>query len=91
MSDEFVLHVPEEYDYRLIGPRKSECIEAIQRAHVAVCHTRFVVHESTQILLKSVCATKPMMRGKKKVRARCGVSTLGCVPLPNPARPPVLC
>ena len=67
VSDEFVLHVPEEYDYRLLGPRKTECIEAIQRAHVTQCRSRFVVHESTQILLKSVCSTKPMMKEKRKV------------------------
>lgn len=79
VSDEFVLHVPEEYDYRLLGPRKSECIEAIQRAHVALCHTRFVVHESTQILLKSVCSTKPMMKEKRKVRVYVAFIHILCV------------
>lgn len=132
ISDEFVLHIPEEYDYRLLGSRKvggilpwpsgvsfvsvpppscllpppparnwrspvsscalltaragcvppqTECIEALQRAHLSVCRARFVVHESTQILLKNVCHTKPMMKDKKHM-----VRGGDCVSLP-PAQP----
>jgi hypothetical protein len=72
VSDEFVLHVPREYDYRLLGTRKSECIEAIQKCRIALCGTPILVHGSSQILLKSLCLTKPMMKDKRKVRSLLG-------------------
>ena len=70
-----MLHVPREYDYRLLGPRKNECIEAIQRSHQALCNSKIPVHGSSQILLKSLCSTKAMMKDKKKVRG--GAAAVG--------------
>jgi hypothetical protein len=81
VSDEFVLHVPREYDYRLLGTRKAECIDAIQRGRVALLGTPITVHGSSQILLKSLCLTKPMMKDKRKVCVcACGWGEGGATP-----------
>lgn len=75
VSDEFVLHVTGEYDYRLMGPRKTECIEIMSAARGTDSGEPINVHMSTQILLKSIVVTKPMMKEKRKTGADAGAGS----------------
>ena len=68
VSDEFVLHVPSEYDYRFMGPRKSEAIEWIQTARERLTGKSIPVTQSSQVVLKSVTLTR-VEAAKRKVRA----------------------
>lgn len=65
VSDEFVIHVPSEYDYRLCAPRKDDAVRAIQSACSAVGN-HIVVHESTQMFLREVCLTKDTKKRLQK-------------------------
>lgn len=69
VSDEFVLHVPREYDYRFMGPRKSEAIEWIQTARERLTGKSIPVQQSSQVVLKSVTMTRPEAEKRKSVSA----------------------
>eukprot|EP01138_Halocafeteria_seosinensis_P006531 gb/GECG01006676.1/.p1 GENE.gb/GECG01006676.1/~~gb/GECG01006676.1/.p1 ORF type:complete len:412 (+),score=66.38 gb/GECG01006676.1/:1-1236(+) len=58
VSDEFVVHVPSEYDYRLMGPRKIEAIEWLQSAREQLEGDPMPVNPSSQVILKDVCLTR---------------------------------
>lgn len=69
VSDEFVLHVPSEYDYRFMGPRKSEAIEWIQTARERLTGKSIPVNQSSQVVLKSVTLTRVEAEKRKSVSA----------------------
>lgn len=60
ISDEFVLHIPSEYDYRLTAARKREAIEAIQtaKAEEAGGAAEVTVSTSSNVQLKEVTVTR---------------------------------
>ena len=70
ISDEYVLHVPSEYDYRMMSLRKREVVDCLKRNYTALTGHELVVEMSRQIVLKSVCTTKSQARklGKKNVQ-----------------------
>jgi hypothetical protein len=57
-SDEFVLHVPSEYDYRLSTARKADVIAALQSAAAGAGLPAFEVSPSPLPLLKDVVLTR---------------------------------
>lgn len=59
VSDEFVVHVPAEYDYRFRGPRKAEAIEWLQTARERVLGSTMAVHTTNKIALNDYVTTKP--------------------------------
>lgn len=67
VSDEFVLHVPTEYDYRIMSLRKAEIVECIRRNYPACSgfQRHLSVVYSPQVALKDCCTTK---RSAKKTR-----------------------
>jgi hypothetical protein len=67
VSDEFVLHVPAEYDYRFMGPRKAEAIEWIQSAREKLTGKSMMVAQSSQVVLKSVTVTRTEAEKRKVV------------------------
>ena len=77
VSDEFVIHVPSEYDYRLMGPRKIEAIEWLQSAREELEGDPMPVRPSSQVILKDVCLTRPEAENRKgeKVRKVCNGRT----------------
>ena len=62
ISDEYVLHVPSEYDYRMMSLRKREVVDCLKRNYTALTGHELVVEMSRQIVLKSVCTTKSQAR-----------------------------
>jgi len=58
ISDEFVIHVPDEYDYRMSGPRKAEAIECIVTSHLTATGVTISVHLSAALQLKDVTVTR---------------------------------
>jgi len=70
VSDEFVLHVPAEYDYRFMGPRKAEAIEWIQSAREKLTGKSMMVAQSSQVVLKSVTVTRTEAEKRKVVSGR---------------------
>ncbi len=68
-SDEFVLHVPSEYDYRMMSLRKSEVVSVIERAFKECTGEELIVEHSAQIVLKAVCVTRTQAKkGKREGR-----------------------
>jgi len=57
-SDEFVVHVPGEYDYRMMSLRKNEVVEALCDEYESLTGDKLVVNKTKQTALKSVTATK---------------------------------
>jgi len=58
VSDEFVIHVPGEYDYRMMSLRKNEVINCLSDAYEELTGDKLMVNKTKQIVLKSVTATK---------------------------------
>ena len=58
VSDEFVIHVPSEYDYRITAIRKLEAIASIQDAREAMQLDCIPVEDSDSVLLKEVTLTR---------------------------------
>ena len=66
VSDEFVLHCPEEYDYRLMSLRKREVVDCIKRNCEACTGFSLNIELSQQIVLKDLCMTKKDMKRLRK-------------------------
>lgn len=58
VSDEFVVHVPGEYDYRMMSLRKNEVVQALSDEYESLTGDKLVINKTKQIVLKSVTATK---------------------------------
>jgi len=68
-SDEFVLHVPSEYDYRMMSLRKAEVVSVIQSVFKTCTDEDLIVEYSSAMLLKSVCVTRTQAKkGKRQGR-----------------------
>ncbi|GBG33972.1 Protein kinase, putative [Hondaea fermentalgiana] len=68
-SDEFVLHVPSEYDYRMMSLRKAEVVGVLQKVFKACTGEELIVEYSPAMLLKSVCVTRSQAKkGKRQGR-----------------------
>ena len=52
ISDEFVLHIPSEYDYRLMSNMKREIIDCMQQNFLKDRGQTLTVNFSNQIMLK---------------------------------------
>jgi len=75
-SDEFVLHVPREYDYRLMSLRKAEVVAVIEHVFKNCTGEKLIVEYSPQIVLKSVCITRTQAKkGKRQVRRASAMSS----------------
>jgi len=57
-SDEFVVHVPGEYDYRMMSIRKNEVVQSLADEYETLTGDKLEIHKTKQIALKSVTATK---------------------------------
>lgn len=57
-SDEFVIHCPSEYDYRLTAVHKREAIESIQQAKAALGQPDVTIQVNAQVQLKEVTVTR---------------------------------
>lgn len=57
-SDEFVIHCPSEYDYRLTAVHKREAIESIQQAKAALGQPDITIQVNAQVQLKEVTVTR---------------------------------
>ena len=69
-NDEFVLHVPKEYDYRMMSLRKREIIDCLKALWGALKNdAQMPVEFSSQASLKDVCVTKKQAKKNKKLRA----------------------
>jgi serum/glucocorticoid-regulated kinase 2 len=64
VSDEFVVHVPGEYDYRLMSLRKQDIVACLSDRYAALTGEKLVVTRTKQIVLKSVTATKSTKSGR---------------------------
>mmetsp|Transcript_5536 Transcript_5536/g.11380 ORF Transcript_5536/g.11380 Transcript_5536/m.11380 type:complete len:583 (+) Transcript_5536:118-1866(+) len=68
-SDEFVLHVPSEYDYRMMSLRKAEVVSVLQKVFQSCTGEELIVEFSPAMLLKSVCITRSQAKkGKRQGR-----------------------
>ena len=68
VSDEFVLHVPTEYDYRIMSLRKSEIVDCVRRNYPS-CNKlakHLSVIYSPQVALKDCCITKKTAKKHRK-------------------------
>jgi serum/glucocorticoid-regulated kinase 2 len=77
-SDEFVMHVPSEYDYRLMSLRKREIIECLQRSYSAQAkihsgaEARLPINKSNAVQLKDICTTKAQAKKLRKQQKKEG-------------------
>lgn len=70
-SDEFVIHIPEEYDYRLMSLRKREIIDdCLKTLWQAIKGSELPVEFSSQSSLKDYVVTKSQAKKNKKLRAK---------------------
>jgi serum/glucocorticoid-regulated kinase 2 len=59
VSDEFVVHVPGEYDYRMMSLRKQEVIKALSEGYSNLVKGETLqINKTKQIVLKSVTTTR---------------------------------
>jgi len=58
VSNEFVVHVPGEYDYRMMSLRKQEVVDSLCANYKALTNEELMVTRSKQNVLKSVTSTK---------------------------------
>jgi len=58
VSDEFAVHVPTEYDYRITSARKSEAVDCIVTAHFNATGVTIPVKYLATVALKEVVVTK---------------------------------
>ena len=58
LSDEFVIHVPAEYDYRISAQRKAELVECISAARQRLLGAPLLIHDSGDTSLKTVTVTR---------------------------------
>lgn len=65
-SDEFVLHVPSEYDYRMMSLRKGEVVKCLEQVFKQATGDELIVEYSQQIVLKSVCTTRIQAKKSKR-------------------------
>jgi serum/glucocorticoid-regulated kinase 2 len=84
-SDEFVIHVPSEYDYRLMSLRKREIIDCLQRNYAEYSalvgkEARLPIETSNALQLKDKCTTKSQA---KKLRKAAGKNSQSPTPLEN--------
>jgi len=66
ISDEFVLHIPDEYDYRLMSQRKRDVVDCIQQQYTKSIGRSLRVIFSNQIALKDEVTSKKVKRVRKK-------------------------
>ena len=66
ISDEFVLHCPTEYDYRLMSLRKREVIDCLQKNYQECTGFQLILETSQQIVLKAYCVTKAQAKKVKR-------------------------
>lgn len=78
VSDEFVLHVPAEYDYRLVSPRKADALAAL-RAAAAALRVPLICSPSAQAELKGVVLTR-VQAGLKRTPSGLGAGLTVLVP-----------
>ena len=76
-SDEFVLHVPSEYDYRLMSLRKREIVECLRLNYDALTgkSAELKVVMSNQALLKNICRTKAQAKKQRKLDKKNGLNS----------------
>lgn len=58
VSDEFVVHVPGEYDYRMMSLHKNEVVQTLCDEYESLTGDKLLVNHSKQMVLKSVTVTK---------------------------------
>lgn len=66
ISDEFVLHCPTEYDYRLMSLRKSEVLATLEKNYQECTGFQLIRETSQQIVLKAYCVTKAQAKKVKR-------------------------
>ena len=66
ISDEFVIHIPAEYDYRLMSLRKREVLGVLQRNFQDCTGQALPVNYVDKIVLKDLCLTKSQAKTNKK-------------------------
>lgn len=59
-TPEFVLHVPSEYDYRLVSDKRENIVGRLRSAYLALCGQALEVQETDAESLKPVCVTRRM-------------------------------
>ena len=73
-SDEFVLHVPSEYDYRLMSLRKREIVECLRLNYndLSQGKSQLDIIMSNEALLKDICRTKAQAKKQRKLDKKNG-------------------
>jgi serine/threonine protein kinase len=66
ISDEFVLHIPTEYDYRLMSIYKREVIDCMQQNFLKDRGHTLTVNFSNQIMLKDFSVTKKQAEKERR-------------------------
>ena len=74
-SDEFVIHVPIQYDYHMASPDRNDLLKGIMAAHGVATGGRLPIIEVEAADLRAVCITKD----KKKQGQKVGL--LACISL----------
>lgn len=67
ISEEFVLHVPSQYDYRLHSLRKKEIVECLKRAYQGALRADLPVHLTTEAKLNDICVKKRMSKKQRDI------------------------
>ena len=65
-EDEFVIHIPLEYDYRYVSAKRDQIIETLQKQFLLLVKDNLKIFTICALSLKSYCTTEKDM--KKKVR-----------------------
>lgn len=90
-TDEFVIHVPSEYDYRLNAARKSDCIESIVSARALLTSPRIPVSIVSIPHLKDVTITRidsPLKRAQSTTLSPAALASLNLSDPKPPASHP---
>lgn len=59
-TPEFVLHVPSEYDYRLVSDKREDVMGQLRSAYKALCGEALEVQDTDADSLKSICVLRKM-------------------------------
>lgn len=63
-STEFVLHIPSEYDYRFIGDKRDDIIQAIKESYAQACGKNMPIYGVPHHFLKDFVTSKSDIKKK---------------------------
>lgn len=67
-SQEFVIHVPEQYDYRYQSEKREEIIQSLKMAYISLMKTNLPIYGIDSKDLKSITTTeKDKIKGKSRI------------------------